>query len=133
MKLKAYNKLSHVRRGTNVSLMNQTCISLQGSKHCQGLENFAILPAKEFKTVQELDIYLEQNSFKNQVFQQNFQRDYQCPGFKGQGGRFIDSTQCAYVPIINSLFKHRRVNAKIITKTRIWLLITVRRVVKLGF
>lgn len=83
--------------------VGQGCFSLQGSKHCAGLENFgtnklilAILNSTEFSNVAQLDAYMDKNSFRTVEFQQSFQKAYNCPGFKGSGGRFIDSTQCAY-------------------------------------
>lgn len=78
-------------------IFGQTCISLKGSKNCQGLEAYAVLPSKEFSNLNSLDAYLDSGTFNNTGFITAFKSSFQCPQYVGKGGRFGLSTYCAFV------------------------------------
>jgi hypothetical protein len=78
------------------SLVTSRCISLQGSKECPELSQYAILSTVEFNNVETFDTYLARIAFEDPKSVENFKELMQCPTFEGQS-RFMDSTLCAFM------------------------------------
>jgi hypothetical protein len=78
------------------SLVASRCISLQQSKECPELSQYAIQATVEFNSVETFDSYLAKIAFEDPSSVENFKELMQCPRFEGQS-RFMDSTLCAFM------------------------------------